>query len=70
MYVDDPRLTANARSIDFNRSMAQKNTDVERDAAPVGIFAAWQHEARGRLAAATGDWRRALDEFPACGERT
>jgi DNA-binding CsgD family transcriptional regulator len=43
---------------------------VERDAPPTGIFAAWQHEARGRLAAATGSWERALQEFLACGEWT
>jgi len=42
---------------------------VERDPPPTGAFAAWQHEARGRLAAATGDWNRALEQFLACGER-
>ncbi len=41
---------------------------VERGPAPTGTFAAWRHEARGRLAAATGDWERALSEFLACGE--
>ena len=41
---------------------------VERGPAPTGTFAAWQHEAQGRLAAATGDWERALTEFLACGE--
>lgn len=44
--------------------------NVERDAPPTGIFAAWQHEARGRLAAAGGDWARALEEFRACGQWT
>jgi DNA-binding CsgD family transcriptional regulator len=43
---------------------------VERDAPPTGIFGAWQHEARGRLAAATGDPERALAEFLACGKWT
>lgn len=43
---------------------------VERDAPPAGIFAAWQHEARGRHAAAIGDWERALEEFLACGRWT
>ncbi len=43
---------------------------IERDAPPAGIFAAWQHEARGRLAAARGDWARALEEFRACGRWT
>ena len=41
---------------------------VERDFSPTGPLAAWQHEARGRLAAATGDWERALEELLACGE--
>ena len=43
---------------------------VERDNPPTGIFAAWQHEARGRLAAATGDWELALNEHRLCGEST
>jgi DNA-binding CsgD family transcriptional regulator len=43
---------------------------VERDAPPTGIFGAWQHEARGRLAAATGDHERAFEEFLACGRWT
>ena len=42
---------------------------VERDAAPAGIFAAWQHESRGRLAAHRGDHARALEAFLACGEQ-
>ena len=42
---------------------------VEPDAPPTGFFAAWQHESRGRLAAATGDWNLALEQFLACGER-
>ena len=41
---------------------------VEQGPAPTGTFAAWQHEAWARLAAATGDWERALDELLACGE--
>jgi tetratricopeptide (TPR) repeat protein len=41
---------------------------VETGPPATGTFAAWQHEARGRLAAATGDWDRALEEFVACGE--
>jgi DNA-binding CsgD family transcriptional regulator len=41
---------------------------VEQGPAPAGTFAAWQHEAWGRLAVATGDWERALTEFLACGE--
>jgi len=41
---------------------------VERSSSPSGPLAAWQHEARGRLAAATGDHERALEEFLACGE--
>jgi DNA-binding CsgD family transcriptional regulator len=41
---------------------------VERDFSPTGPFAAWQHEARGRLSAAIGDWEGALEEFLACGE--
>jgi DNA-binding CsgD family transcriptional regulator len=41
---------------------------VERGSPPAGPLAAWQHEARGRLAAATGDWERALEEFLACGQ--
>jgi len=39
-----------------------------RGFSPTGPLAAWPHEARGRLAAATGDWARALEEFLACGE--
>jgi DNA-binding CsgD family transcriptional regulator len=42
---------------------------VEREDPPRGVFAAWHHEARGRLAAATGQWERALEEFRACGKR-
>ena len=42
---------------------------VEPDAPPTGMFAAWAHEARGRLAAATGGWNLALEQFLACGER-
>jgi DNA-binding CsgD family transcriptional regulator len=41
---------------------------VDQRSSPTGTFAAWQHEAWGRLAAATGDWKRALSEFLACGE--
>ncbi len=41
---------------------------VESGPPPSGTFAAWQHEARGRLAAARSDWERALEEFLACGE--
>ena len=42
---------------------------VERDTAPAGIFAAWQHESRARLAAHRGDHARALEAFLACGEQ-
>jgi hypothetical protein len=41
---------------------------VERQAPRAGIFAAWQREGRGRLAAHRGDHERALNEFLACGE--
>lgn len=41
---------------------------VEYGSPPTGTFAAWRHEARGRLAGATGDWEQALAEFLACGE--
>ena len=43
---------------------------IERDAPPGGIFAAWQHEARGRLAAAAAEWENALEHFLKCGEWT
>jgi DNA-binding CsgD family transcriptional regulator len=42
--------------------------EVDRTAAPIGIFAAWQHEARGRIAAHRGEHERALAAFLACGE--
>ena len=42
---------------------------VERDVSPAGIFAAWQHECAGRLAAHRGDHARALEAFLACGEQ-
>ena len=41
---------------------------VEREVPSAGIFAAWQHEGHGRLAAHRGDPGRALEEFLACGE--
>jgi DNA-binding CsgD family transcriptional regulator len=41
---------------------------VEREVPSAGIFAAWQHEGCGRLAAHRGDHERALNEFLACGE--
>jgi DNA-binding CsgD family transcriptional regulator len=41
---------------------------VDQGSSPTGTFAAWQHEARGRLAAASGEWDRALAEFLASGE--
>jgi DNA-binding CsgD family transcriptional regulator len=41
---------------------------AERGSPAAGPLAAWQCEARGRLAAATGDWTRAHQEFLACGE--
>ena len=44
-------------------------TRIERDTAPAGIFAAWQHESRARLAAHRGDHARALEAFLACGEQ-
>jgi len=40
---------------------------LERGPSPTGTFAAWQHEARGRHAAATGNWEHALEEFLASG---
>ena len=42
---------------------------VERSTVPEGMFAAWHHEARGRLAAHVGDFEAALAAFEACGER-